>query len=120
MPRDPFASAHFAETVFEVQHDARLIFGKYDRLQRPDAMSFRSPNQSAHQRAADAAAARRSCDVNADFGYASVDLAPRHRTQRGPAKNVIFISGHQSALRQMTSVPTIPVRRFGFKGSLPC
>src|SRR5262245_64333434 len=38
MPRNPFAPAHFAETVLEVQGHARMIFGEYARLQRPDAV----------------------------------------------------------------------------------
>src|SRR5262245_50243702 len=51
--RDPFASAHFAETVIEVQRQARMIFGKYARLQSPDAAPFRSLDQRPHQSAAD-------------------------------------------------------------------
>src|SRR5215470_9976087 len=112
MPRDPFAPAHLAETILEVQGYTRVIFGEYARLQRPDALSFRGLDQRAHQRAADAEAARRGRDVDADLGHAGVDFAPRHRTQRGPAENPVTASGRQPALRQVAGVPTLPVRRF--------
>src|SRR5262245_7981474 len=96
-----------------------MIFGKNARLQRPDAMSLRGLDQRAHQRAADAETARRRRDVEADFGNAGVDRAPRHRTQRGPTENAVAASGHKAALRQMTGVPTLPIRRFGFKRGMP-
>src|SRR5262245_59189703 len=115
MPRDPFAPAHFTETVPEVQGDARMIFGKYARLKRPDALSFRGLGQRAPYTAADADAARRCGDVDADFGHTGVDFAPRHRAKRGPAENVVAASGHKAALRRVAGVPTLPIRRFGFK-----
>src|SRR5262245_56782301 len=119
MTRDSFAPAHLAETVLKVQGDARMIFWEYTRLERPDAAVFRSPDQSAHQRAADADAARRRRDIDADFRHTGVGLALRNRAQRGPAQNYISVSGHQAAIRQMAVVPALPVRRFGFKSGLP-
>src|SRR5262249_53158493 len=99
--RDPFAFAHLAETVIEVQGDARMIFREYARLQRPDAVLFRDFNQLPHQSAADATSTRRRGDVDADFGHAGVRLALRHRAQSGPAENAVAVSDHQSALGQM-------------------
>src|SRR5262249_23879574 len=96
-----------------------MIFSEYTRLQGPDALLFRNFNQRPHQSAADATASRRRGDVDDDFGHAGVDLALRHRAQSGPAENAIAVSDHQSALRQMASVPSLPIRRFGFKRRLP-
>src|SRR5882672_4022581 len=119
MTGDPFAPANFAETIPEVQGEARMIFGEYARLQCPDTVFFRSLDQRPHQRAADAESARRRRDINADFGHAGVNLALRDRTQRGPAENGIAVPGHQAALRQVTGVPALPIRRFGFKSGMP-
>src|SRR5262245_52729689 len=85
---DPLAPAQFAETVFQMQRDARLIFGKDGCLQRPNAARFRSRDQGGHQVVADALSTSIGGDVNADLSDACVNFPAGHSTECSPAENL--------------------------------
>ena|SRR6185369_6614975 len=60
--------------------------------------------------------ARRGSDIDAHLGDARVHLASRDGTESSPSEGVLAALSDKSSEAQMSVVPRIPSRRFGFKG----
>src|SRR5215472_80252 len=76
---DAFAASDFAKATGFVEANAGFVLRENTRLQRPEAVVLRLPDQFFEQRPAHAQPSRLLGDVDRDLSHASVDAAAGDR-----------------------------------------
>ena len=101
--------AHGAEPTAVMERDARDVLGEDPSLQRPDSVRLSPRCECGQQRTADARAARRLGDVDADLGNAAVRTAVRHRGERGPSDDAsVVVDRDQPVTGEVAGVERLP------------
>src|SRR5262249_20264162 len=115
---EPLAHADLAETARVVEPKRGFVLGEDPGLQRPVAGGLGASDELVEQGAADARAARRRSDVDADLADAAVAAPAGDVRQRRPADDGAVALADEPQLG-MRRIPRLPVRRLRLEGRVP-
>ena len=113
---NPLPDPNPAKAAGLVHGDTGVVVGKDRGLESPNPGSLRLGDEGQEESLAEALPAHSGGQVDAHFGDAVVDLAPRDRAKRGPADHLFLQLSHQTAVRTMGLIPSLPGRRLGLEG----